>query len=249
MHYEHTIQIGAEHVDRFGRCTAATLLFLAQEAAGGHCALLGLDWDSMAKKNLFWAVIRTQVRVTQLPKLGQTVTVRTWPLPTTRTAFPRAVVLLDQEGQELVQILSLWVLMDRTSRAMVLPGKSGIQVQGQLTGTELAAPGSIVPRTQETSACRTVVFSELDRNGHMNNTRYLDWVNDLLPSDFHREHPVKEFTVCYLNEALEGQVVELNYGLDPEGIFQVDGFRWQTDDCGQKTRIFSVKMAFEQVLC
>ena len=231
-------------VDCFGRCKYAVLLYLAQEAATGHCDLLKLDWDTMAQKGLFWAVIRTHVQVNRLPRLGETVTVRTWPMPTTRTAFPRAVVICDEEGNELVQILSLWVLMDRSTRAMVLPGKSGVDVPGLLTGCEIAVPGSIVPHSGEAKACRTVTFTELDRNGHMNNTYYLNWVSDLLPAAFHKDRPAKEFTVCYLSEARENQTVELQYQLSEEGILQVDGYNQKTDDHGKNTRVFSVKMVF-----
>jgi acyl-ACP thioesterase len=221
------------------------LLYLAQEAATGHCDLLRLDWDTMARKGLFWAVIRTHVQVERLPFLGDTIQVKTWPMPTTRTAFPRAVEILDTDGNTLVRVVSLWVLMDRSTRAMVLPGKSGVDVPGLLCGNELAGPGSILPVQQECVDRRKVVFTELDRNGHMNNTRYMDWVNDLLPAGFHKEHPVAEFTICYLSEALENQVIDLAYGMDESGIFQVDGYRQQTDDHGKKTRIFSVKTRFK----
>jgi len=237
MQFQQKITLTAEHVDRFGRCKASSLLYFAQEAAGGHCALLGLDWDTMAKRNLFWAVIRTHVRVTKLPRLGQTVTVQTWPMPTTRTAYPRAVVILDRDGNELVQILSLWVLMDLSSRTMVLPGKSGVDVPGLLTGSELAAPGSIVPRQQESVTERTVTFSELDRNGHMNNTYYLDWADDLLNSAFHESHSVQEFTVCYLNEAREGDRIDLGYTLSDSGVLTVDATR-------DGERVFSAQMVF-----
>ncbi len=236
--------LSAVDVDCFGRCKASVLLYLAQEAATGHCDILRLDWDTMAEKGLFWAVIRSHVQVQQLPVLGQTVQVRTWPMPTTRTAFPRAVEILDQEGNSLVRIVSLWVLMDMASRAMVLPGKSGVDVQGLLTGNEIAGPGSIVPVAQNQSADRQVVFSELDRNGHLNNTRYMDWVADLLPSGFHKTHPVREFTICYLSEALEGQEIDMEFGLSEEGIFQVDGYRAQTGERGKNTRVFSVKTQF-----
>ena len=232
------------HTDRFGRCKMSVLLYLAQEAATGHCDLLGLDWDTMGKRNLFWAVIRTRVQVQRLPRLGETVTIKTWPLPTTRTAFPRAVVICDREGEELVQILSLWVLMDTQSRAMVLPGKSGVEVPGLLTGNELAAPGSIVPHSGGFCRERTVTFTELDRNGHMNNTRYLDWVADLLPAAFHKDHPVREFTVCYLSEARENEQIKLEYQLDQDRYLQVNGYRLDTDGDSKKTRVFSVEMGF-----
>ena len=242
--FETKTTITAMDVDCFGRCKPSVLLYLAQEAADGHCDILKLDWDTMAKRNLFWAIIRSRVRVTRLPQLGEEITIRTWPLPTTRTAFPRAVELLDEKGQTLVQIISLWVLMDTQSRAMVLPGKSGVEVAGLLTGSELAAPGSIMPRESENSLCRTVRFTELDRNGHMNNTRYLDWVADLPEAAFHKQHPVQEFTICYLSEAREGDRVTLSYQLSNEGILQVEGYRQQTDVPGKNTRVFAVQMQF-----
>ena len=231
-------------VDCFGRCKYGVLLYLAQEAATGHCDLLKLDWDSMAQKGLFWAVIRTHVQINRLPRLGEKLSVRTWPMPTTRTAFPRAVVICDENGNELVQVLSLWVLMDQATRAMVLPGRSGVDVPGLLTGCEIAVPGSIVPHSGEHTASRAVTFSELDRNGHMNNTYYLNWVADLLPAAFHKDRPAREFTVCYLSEATEGQDVRLLYQLSEEGVFQVDGYTQKTDDHSKNTRVFSVKMVF-----
>ena len=245
LQFSMTHKIDAMDVDCFGRCKSSVLLYLAQEAATGHCDLLRLDWDTMAKMGLFWAVIRTHVQVERLPMLGQTVTVKTWPMPTTRTAFPRAVEILDENGAALVRVVSLWVLMDRNTRAMVLPGKSGVDVPGLLCGNELAGPGSILPAKLGCEKSRQVVFSELDRNGHMNNTRYMDWVNDLLPSSFHKEHSVEEFTICYLAEALENDGLNLAYGMDENGIFQVDGYRGQTDDHSQKTRVFSVKTRFK----
>ena len=46
------------HSDYFGRCKPSALLRFAQDAAGEHCLRLGTDWDSMAKRRYFWAVIR-----------------------------------------------------------------------------------------------------------------------------------------------------------------------------------------------
>lgn len=242
--FEQTYQISAIHVDCYGRAKPSTLLYLAQEAATGHCDVLQLDWDTLAKRNLFWAVVRSRVQINRLPVLGETVTVQTWPMPTTRTAYPRAVSISDEDGNELVRIVSLWVLMDTKSRTMVMPRKSGVDVAGQLRGCELAAPGSIVPKPGANVVTRRVGYTELDRNGHMNNTRYLDWVDDLLPSEFHKSHCVREFTICYLSEARENQQVQLHYQLLDGPVLQVDGYDTQADDSHKQTRIFSVQMLF-----
>ena len=230
------------HVDCFGRCKPSSLLRFAQNAAEEHCHLLGTDWDSMAKKRYFWAVIRQRIQFTRYPKAGQTVTVKTWPLPTTRVAYPRAAEGYDEEGNLLFQLISLWVIVDMDSRTMVLPGKSGVNVEGTVLGTELKIPSGIPTGTSTHSQLRTVSYSDLDVNGHMNNTRYLDWICDLLPSAFHKDHPLKAASIFYMTEALEGQQLQLNWS--GEEILLVDGSLTHTDVDTRHTRIFSAQLEF-----
>ena len=230
------------HADRFGRCKPSSLLRFAQDAAGEHCELLGTDRESMAEKNIFWAVIRQKMAITRLPRTGERVIVKTWPMPTTRVAYPRATEGYDKEGNLLFQVISIWVIMDMTSRAMVLPGKSGVEVPGILTGTELKAPVGLRSADFTCEDVRRVCFSDLDENGHMNNTRYLDWLCDLLPSEFHREHPMKAVTICYMSEALEGQQLQLTW--TGTQLFRLDGSAAQTDVSGGHTRIFSAEAEF-----
>ena len=244
MNHVYTTQytVTTLHGDCFGRCRPAGLLRFAQDAAGEHCSLLGTDWNSMAAKNYFWAVIRQRMEITRLPRTGETVTVKTWPMPTTRTAYPRATEGFDAEGNSLFKVISLWVIMDMTTRTMVLPGKSGVDVEGVAFGTELKTPGSLPVPESSNETLRSVTYSDLDVNGHMNNTRYLDWLCDLLPAQFHREHPLKAVTICYMHEALEGQ--QLHLGWTPGDVFRVDGALPGTDVSPGHTRIFSAQMEF-----
>lgn len=239
--YKQDFTIEHIHVDRFGRAKASVLLYFVQEAAGQHCGLLAVDREHLAQKHLFWAVIRNRVQITRLPQLHERITVETWPMPTTRVAYPRSVVAYDANGEELFRSISLWVLMDEQSRAMILPGKSGVVVDGTLTGTELAVPHAIATRPMENTVTRTVGYTLLDQNGHMNNTYYLDWVDDLLPSSFHQDHPVQEFTVCYLNEARENEEISVSYELSDGPVLTVDATRQN----GTATdRIFSAQILF-----
>jgi len=242
--YRQSFTLSDIHLDCFRRVKPSVLLYFAQEVAGQHCLELAADWETLHQKHLFWAVTRNRVQITRLPTAGETITVETWPMPTTRVAYPRSTVAYDAQGNEVFRSISLWVLMDTDSRAMVLPGKSGVTVNGTLRGTELAVPGSIVPRCTENTAVHTVAFTDLDRNLHVNNTRYMDWVDNLLPSAFHAAHPVREFTVCYLSEALEGQQVELHWELSEGPCLQVDAHRRQTDDPAAHNRVFSALIRY-----
>ena len=226
--------------DCYGDLKLSALLYLAQDAAGEHCKELALDWDAMAQKQMFWAVIRHRVQITRLPKEGEKIRVQTWPMPTTRVAFPRSTVAYDENGRELFRAISIWVIMDRNTRGMILPAKSGILVPGVSFGNELPAPRSLAPQGLSSGENRQVRYMDLDKNGHMNNTRYLDWVADLLPSKFYGAHQPKELVICYNQEALEGQEIHLQWELNGNGELTVDGHR-----VGQnEERVFSVQVTF-----
>ena len=230
-------------VDCFGYLKPSMLLFFCQDVAGHHCHLLGTDMEALAEKNLFWAIIRQKVQITRLPKSGETIRVETWPMPTTRTCYPRSTVAYDREGKELFRAIGMWVLMDTRSRAMILPGKSGVSVQGLLTGTELSSPGSLAPREMENVSRRRVCYTDLDRNGHMNNTKYLEWISDLLPSSFHRDKGPQEFTVCYHTEAREGDELQMGWQITQEGLLQVESWR-EAPEPGSFHRVFAAQIRY-----
>lgn len=229
-------------VDRYGRLKPSMILFLAQEVAGRHCKTLRVDYETLEKSRMFWAVTRHRVQISRMPLRGETIRIETWPMPTTRVAYPRSVVAYDEAGNECFRVISIWVLMHIDTRAMILPGKSGISVVGSLRGNELAAPGGLVAKEWIHHRSRTVCYTDLDRNGHMNNTRYLDWIDDLLPSAFHKKHTAREFVVCYQSEAREGQQLDLCWDFLEEGTMRLDANRAEEE---KTERVFSAKILFD----
>ena len=235
--------ISEAQTDCFGRLKPSVMLFFAQDTAAEHCLLLNADWDTLASRHLFWAVIRQRFAITRLPRAGERITVETWPMPTSKVAYPRSTVAYDEQGNEVFRAVALWVLMHTDTRAMILPAKSGVEVIGQARGDELAAPGSLLPKQLENRMQRSVVFSELDKNGHMNNTRYLDWIFDLLDSNYHRNHTLKDLTICYLSEAKEGEQIELQF-CEEGGLVQVEACR--EDAAEEKSqRVFAARVLFD----
>jgi acyl-ACP thioesterase len=238
--HKESFTISQLHTDCHGKCKPSVLLYFAQEVAGNHCQNLVPNQP----KRLFWALSRNKVQFTRIPTLGETITLETWPLPATRVAYPRSTIAYDEMGNEVFRAISLWVLMDKESRAMVLPNKSGVDVPGILRGNELTVPHSILPVPLQNQLRRKVCYTDLDQNKHMNNTRYLDWVEDLLPSAFFGVHSLKELTLCYLNEALEGQTLSLNWELLDGPCLQVEALRPVENMKEKSERVFSCQLIF-----
>ncbi len=240
--------IAPTDVDRYGRLKASRILALIQDVSGDHSDLLGTNREALMERGLFWAIIRHRVQITRLPGAGETLRLETWPMPTTRTAFPRSTIAYDADGHECFRSISLWILMDANTRAMVLPGKSGVEVTGLLRGCELAAPGSIIPRDMGEETLRTVRYTDLDVNGHMNNCRYLDWVEDLLPSAFHAHHQIREFTLCYISEIREGEQLHLHWEVENGPNLLVEATRHGAENDSSPSRVFSGRIIMESVV-
>ena len=242
--YSQSFIVDNNSTDRFGRMKPSAILSYIQEVAGKHFDILDRSLDSVGRKGLFWAVIRHRVQIHRLPAAGETITLETWPMPTTRVAYPRSTVAYDADGNILFRSLCLWVLMNLDTRAMILPGKSGISVPGTVRGLELANPNSLMPKMLMNTQPRTVRYSHLDVNGHMNNTHYLDWAEDLLPSQFHEAYPAHEFTICYHAEATEGQTLDLHWELLEGGVLQVDAYKKNGENTATPSRAFSVQVLY-----
>ena len=239
--HENRYQVLPFATDRFGRMLPSMMLRLSQQISGEHCTMLGVDQPYLDKKGLFWAIIRSHLQVSRTPRSGEMLTLKTWPLPTTRTAYPRAVIAYGEDGSEVFRVRALWILMDQQSRAMVLPGKSGVDVNGSDLAP-ITLPRALSPITPAHTAQRPVRFLDLDLNRHMNNARYLDWVYDALDDGFHAGHDLSQAWLCYLNEARFGDELTLGWTDAESGSLQVD-----ISAQGQG-RIFSAKLDFQPIV-
>ncbi len=83
---------------------------------------------------------------------------------------------------------------------------------------------------------------ELDCNGHLSNTKYLNWMEDLLPTQWHRDHALSKVHICYLNEARADQEIALSWVLEDEAL-ALEGRR----DTGETTnRVFALQALYRQ---
>ena len=240
--YQTTVPVAPWDTDSHGMLRLSEALHYTQQVAGQHCDQLGFPQQFMDDKGLFWAIIRNQLTIHRLPRTGDNIRLETWPMPTTRTCYPRACLAYDEAGTLLFSCHSLWILMDQKTRAMVLPGKSGIDVPGIQRENTPPAPRSLSPIREEGRCRRQVSQEDLDKNNHMNSARYLDWVSALPVWN----DDLRSANLCYLNEALEGQMLTICWAGDSENRLAVDIRREKED--GSFDRIFSASFEFDNVV-
>lgn len=178
-----------------------------QEAAYHHAEHLGLGHSFLAAKGMAWVLARQRIQIDHLPKWGDRVHIRTWPSGRDRLFFYRDFGVTDGAGNRILIASNAWALIDLEKRERVHPDTylkldipEGEKVfdskLGRVQGSEGADRLSI-----------PVTYGDLDLNGHVNNVRYIEWILNHLPLDFHSTHTLVELEINFLGEARYGQTV------------------------------------------
>ena len=223
--HRENIHIRSYDCDFMNTWRPSAILVAMQEAAGDHSQLLGCGRDELLKDDTVWILTRSEVRMRRYPRMLDTVTVETFPMPNRRWFFPRYYVFRDQQGEELGCGATLWALLDVNTRRMLPPGKVADCIPDNTDLTPpMGLPGTVEDVAgEEIILPRTPTYFDLDMNQHVNNTRYADWACDALGVEVMREHLLSSFRVNYDAEVRPEQPISLH--VKREGNqFRVAGF-------------------------
>jgi acyl-ACP thioesterase len=215
------IRICSYDVDFTRRATLSSLCRYFLEAAWNHAEALGVGFNDLQCQQKFWVLSRLLVGVERSPAWGSPVTVRTWPRQARSVFAMRDFEFLDGAGMQLVAGSSAWLVLDVVSKRpqrlqKLLPGLENWQDNAALGRDPEKLPDV---DSWDNVASVTVRYSDIDVNRHVNSSRYIGWILDTYPLQFHGEHSVRSLEVNYLDETLEGEVLTIRTGQVAEGVF------------------------------
>ena len=138
-----------------------------------------------------------------------------------RVLFPRYYEMTDESGTPLVKASAVWLLMDAKKRKMVFPENYDVVVPGIRTGREIPLSFGVSLGEQEKTKRFKVAYSQVDINGHMNNAKYLDCMEDVLGKDFLDTHMLKTLEIEFKSEIKYGASVRLEYTIDEDFVTMI----------------------------
>ena len=213
--YQYDYRILSSDTDANRRLRLSRLFTMLQEASIAHTTALGMGREMTLDRGLLWIVTLQQAKIARLPAYDEPIRLKSWPGKTMHLLFPRYYRIEDRKGNALVEASALWALMDEKTRRIVFPELYGIKIRGVHTGRELPLP--VAPKMPANAAERTftVPYSYVDLNGHMNNTRYFDLAEDLMPKAL-RGRAIAGVQTEYAKEAKEGETILLKSEATPD---------------------------------
>jgi acyl-ACP thioesterase len=198
-------------VDRSGRLTLASTFDLFQEAAISHAEHLGVGRDALARAGQGWILSRISVLMGRRPAYGETVAVRSWPRGREKLFALRDYDIRDPSGAVLVRGRGGWLILDLERRRPLRP--EAVMAELPLNEGIDALPsgaGGLAARDNLTKAGeRKALYSDIDYNGHVNNTRYIQWIQDAVDGALLETADRMRLDINYLSEVLPGETTEL----------------------------------------
>ena len=195
--------------DAYNHLKPTAILDIFQDIAGRQAEEIGMGYEAMVNKGYYWVVIREKISILKEPGFGTKVLVTTWPNQKNRIEFTRNYKMEDENGNLIAVGSSLWVLIDIKSRK--ISRAKDVIYNGECY-TERIYEGLSKLNDYEgftDSYNYEVSYTDLDHNGHMNNSHYADVILNALKLE--RNAHILDLQIDFINEVTLGDRITLKY--------------------------------------
>ena len=206
--YQMKMKIPFDMADMNGHIKLPDVILLSLQVSGMQSIELGVsDKAILEDYNLVWIITEYDIEVVRLPRFAEEITIETEALSYNRLFCYRRFTIYDEAGQDLIHMMATFVLMDRDSRK-VQAVESEIVAPYQSEFDKKLIRGPKYESLEEPfSKDYHVRFYDLDMNGHVNNSKYLDWIFEVMGADFLTHYIPKKINLKYVKEVRPGGVI------------------------------------------
>lgn len=218
--YRKTYQITTNMLDCHDCLKMSTLLDVAQEVAGDHADELGCGFETMIKQDLIWVIVRNYVEIIKKPINFKEIEVVTYPLKPRFVEFNRETEFY-HNGELFAVSRSTWMVINIKDFSVKAPDffKDFDDDLGYFKRRIRKLPVVDKSQLQKVKEAE-VLYSMLDHNGHMNNTKYVDFYLDI----FRPEFSVKTLQIEYIKQSFLDDKLSL-YIRENEGKRYLSGYK------------------------
>lgn len=188
------------------------LFEVLQEEAAAHADSLGIGFHDLLPAGRTWLLARMRLDLGRRPRYRERITVSTWPSGLSGLIALRDFKISGPDGERLAGATSSWLLVDFATRRPLRP-----EPMRDLLPSDperiLAADAAKLEDFPGKPAGRAfrVLASDLDVNGHVNNTVYVRMLEDFLAEGPDGRKP-RSTEINFLGEAFLGDELSVWLG-------------------------------------
>lgn len=159
------------------------------------------------------------------PHYRDQIQIETWPHGRYRLFSIRDFLFSDDQGFVFCRARTAWLLVDANAKKIVPLERLPRPVPYQSDRSSIETLPEKLPQIEgaEEVLHKQIAYTDLDLNQHVNNARYVEFILDSYPQEFHASHRVRSLTISFQNESKFGNhlVIIRQGSLDQPGRHQL----------------------------
>jgi len=236
-------RITSADTDAFARLKMGALINFLVEGAIQSADSLGFGYSGLKKSQLFWVLSRISIEIYSEIRWYDRIILETWPKDIDGFHYLRDFIIRSEDGRELIKATSAWLAIDlETKRIRTLDGELLNSLHRDTNRHALRyAPEKLLPVKSDQTYNRIAHYQDLDLNKHVTSARYVDWIMDDFPMDFHKKWYPEYLCINFLKETLPGNELLIRK------LEQTPGeFLFEADNLDRKSQAFRGKIRFKE---
>ncbi|MBB6480386.1 acyl-[acyl-carrier-protein] thioesterase [Spirochaeta isovalerica] len=189
--------------DLHNKLKISSIFNYMQDIAAKHADELGVGYHVLQEKKIFWVLSWAKVEIEgPLPSYGESLTIETWAKGKHRLFYMRDFLLRNNAGEIIIRGTSAWLLLDAETKRLTDLNRMGLDLPAFPDEHALEEyPGKFDFHGGEAQISkRKVLYSDIDINKHVNNSRYIEFILDCYNYREHETGQVKALTISYKGE-------------------------------------------------
>ncbi len=174
-----------------------------QEVAALHSESMQIGFNDLMSASGAWVLTKQLVKINRLPKSLEKFKIHTWSHKHNKIIATRNFVVTDSQNKIIIEAVSDWVVIDVVKRRIIPLSKinlsSVMSYDLQLFSEDLKKI-DINRHNLVNTFSKKARFSDIDMNGHMNNTCYIDMILDSLAEHFDKHYSLQEIDTNFIQE-------------------------------------------------
>ena len=206
----------------------STVLSYLEEVACYSADELGFGYNFIKPRGYAFMVTNLCCEFVRPIRLGETVVVKTWPLPPSHVIFGREYQMCSPSGELLLNASSRWCLVDieagKLAHSRVIDNQDYSTYNTTKVMDNVRWKIPVFPIEEgELRFSMTVANSEYDHNMHVNNTRYADYCLNCFSISELAERGIKRFLISYVKQCKEGDILRFYRKQLEDGSYLMQG--------------------------
>jgi acyl-ACP thioesterase len=227
---KNTFSVGWQDVNAKGKLSMRAITQYLQESAWKHSRQLGFGYDFIRQQQSIWVMGKLEVKMEVYPAWEDNIIIETWHRGYEGLVASRDFNIYNADNQLIGAATSDWYVIGAENRRPKRLQFLDQFLESSSPIKSIDEEGLVIDPRKELPHLldHRVMFSELDFHGHVNTSRYFEWVINACDPEVLFNRQIEKFGIRFLSECNLKEIIQISGQIESDeacfkGIRQHDG--------------------------